>query len=234
MSARLFRSHGHSESDSDLGTGAEAPQARPRPRPPSCHPGLSEVDRKAILACRKSLPQLQAAGPPPLTRPTVDEQAIASVVQSWTTLAIACSSTVGRISWGLRPPCSYGELFLQRRKLGEERLAVGFAQARVPGGGAQPQTRCGAWAPVPRSLSLSLWLWLRKRGADAEGRVAADAPEFGRPFAADGCDSALATVAAGAGARSSAPDVEDAVDDALLFLVALLQQRQARFRLVDR
>jgi type VI secretion system protein VasG len=49
-------------------------------------PGLSEADRKALLAelapLQKKLAELQ--GDAPLILPTVDEQAIASVVQDWT------------------------------------------------------------------------------------------------------------------------------------------------------
>ena len=53
---------------------------------PPAEPGLSEADRKALLAelapLQKKLAELQ--GDAPLILPTVDEQAIASVVQDWT------------------------------------------------------------------------------------------------------------------------------------------------------
>src|SRR6185436_16810742 len=53
---------------------------------PPTEPGLSEADRKALLAelapLQKKLAELQ--GDAPLILPTVDEQAIASVVQDWT------------------------------------------------------------------------------------------------------------------------------------------------------
>jgi len=53
---------------------------------PTTEPGLSEADRKALLAelapLQKKLAELQ--GDAPLILPTVDEQAIASVVQDWT------------------------------------------------------------------------------------------------------------------------------------------------------
>jgi type VI secretion system protein VasG len=53
---------------------------------PPADPGLSEADRKVLLAelapLQKKLAELQ--GDAPLILPTVDEQAIASVVQDWT------------------------------------------------------------------------------------------------------------------------------------------------------
>ena len=59
--------------------------AAPAAAPPA-EPGLSEADRKALLAelapLQKKLAELQ--GDAPLILPTVDEQAIASVVQDWT------------------------------------------------------------------------------------------------------------------------------------------------------
>jgi type VI secretion system protein VasG len=60
-------------------------EAAPAPAP-SAEPGLSEAERKALLAelapLQKKLVELQ--GDAPLILPTVDEQAIASVVQDWT------------------------------------------------------------------------------------------------------------------------------------------------------